>query len=89
MLNIIRKIQPNYVVKGKEHEGHLNPEEPSINSYGGKLVFCSGESSFSSSYLIHQGLLNPLKKNKNHLIPNDYFQRHKLTYNNLHYQNVF
>ena len=54
--DIILKLQPDYVVKGKEHEGHFNSEEIAINSYGGKLVFCSGKSSFSSSYLIHQDL---------------------------------
>ena len=80
--NVIRRIKPEYVVKGKEHEGVFNPEETATNSYGGKLVFCSGESSFSSSYLIQQDLLT-YQKSKNNLIPKDYFERHKLSYDNL------
>jgi len=80
--DVIRRLKPEYVVKGKEHEGVYNPEETATNSYGGKLVFCSGESSFSSSYLIQQDLLT-YQKSKNNLIPKDYFERHKLSYDNL------
>ena len=80
--NIIKSFKPQFVVKGKEHEGKYNPEENVLGSYGGKLVFCSGDASFSSSYLIKQNLLNETD-NKNLNLPDEYIKRHKLNYNDL------
>ena len=45
---VINKIKPDIVVKGKEHEKQINPESKIIKKYGGKLIFSSGESLFSS-----------------------------------------
>ncbi len=44
-------LQPDCVVKGKEHELGDNPEESVLAQYGGKLVFGSGITSYSSSDL--------------------------------------
>lgn len=52
VLDVIDQIRPDIVVKGKEHEGGENPEAASVLRYGGKLVFSSGESFFSSNDLI-------------------------------------
>ena len=51
---LIGKFRPDIVVKGKEHENRLNPEEAVIKKYGGKLIFSSGEVSFSSLELIQR-----------------------------------
>jgi rfaE bifunctional protein kinase chain/domain len=48
----IEKCQPTFVVKGKEHEDRLNTELEILKSYGGKLLFTSGEIGFSSFYLL-------------------------------------
>jgi rfaE bifunctional protein kinase chain/domain len=48
VVDVIRALQPEVVVKGKEHEIAHNPEKDAIDSYGGRLIFSSGEVVFSS-----------------------------------------
>ena len=45
--DFISKLRPDVVVKGKEHQSQFNPEEEVLKSYGGKLLFGSGEIVFS------------------------------------------
>ena len=52
--NVIERLRPDIVVKGKEHESKLNPELIALSSYGGRLVFSSGESIFSTLDLIRR-----------------------------------
>ena len=70
----IRFLQPHMVVKGKEHERALNPEQAEVDSYGGKLLFSSGEVRFSSFDLLQRELretnFSPIVK------PQDYPRRH-------------
>lgn len=49
---VIKELKPNVVVKGSEHEDKLNPELELIKSYGGKLIFGSGDIKFSSLALL-------------------------------------
>jgi rfaE bifunctional protein kinase chain/domain len=49
----IKKLKPGIVVKGKEHEEHYNPESETVKAYGGKLLFSSGDISFSLAELLH------------------------------------
>jgi rfaE bifunctional protein kinase chain/domain len=51
---IIARLRPDIVVKGKEHENLLNVEARIVTEYGGKLLFSSGEESFSSLDLIRR-----------------------------------
>jgi rfaE bifunctional protein kinase chain/domain len=51
----IAKLRPEVVVKGREHLSRENVEEPLARSYGGRLVFSSGDSFFSATDLISQG----------------------------------
>ncbi len=48
----ISRLKPAAVVKGKEHEKQFNPEQQVVESYGGKLLFSSGEVRFSSMELL-------------------------------------
>lgn len=48
----IEKNKPNIVVKGKEFASKYNHELDIIKSYGGKLLFSSGEIGFSSMDLL-------------------------------------
>jgi rfaE bifunctional protein kinase chain/domain len=48
----INELKPAIVVKGKEHEEVYNPESEVVKSYGGKLLFCSGDISFSLAELL-------------------------------------
>lgn len=50
----IARLKPAVVVKGKEFEFRKNPEQDSVNAYGGKLLFGSGEVSFSSLDLLQR-----------------------------------
>jgi rfaE bifunctional protein kinase chain/domain len=70
----VAKLMPDVVVKGKEHEQHFNPEKPIIESYGGKLLFSSGEVRFSSMDLLQRELResNPFTIRK----PDDFPRRH-------------
>ena len=74
----IAALKPEVVVKGKEHESKLNPERSCIESYGGRLLFSSGESIFSSVDLLRHELDESsscsIKK------PLDYPARHNFLY---------
>lgn len=70
----LKRIKPNFVVKGKEHENTINLELKILNKIGGQLIFSSGETIFSSYDLIQSEVVN---RSKRSLIPNDFLQRHK------------
>lgn len=44
----LQKLKPEYVVKGREYMQLQNPELPVVQSYGGNILFSSGEVRFSS-----------------------------------------
>jgi len=52
--SFIDELKPDVVVKGKEYEDRKNPETIILNKYGGKLLFSSGDSRFSSLDLIRR-----------------------------------
>ena len=68
ILEFIKATKPSVLVKGKEHEFSSNIEREVLASYGGKLIFGSGEIQFSSLDLIRKEFLEPnffiLKKAK-------------------------
>lgn len=51
---LIRKLQPAVVVMGKEHENTFSPELEAVQSYGGQLLFGSGDTTFSSLELLRR-----------------------------------
>ena len=53
---MIAALKPTVVVKGKEHESRHNPEQAAVDAYEGKLLFSSGEVSFSSLDLLRREL---------------------------------
>lgn len=55
----IRQFKPDIVVKGNEHKEHDNVEARLVEAYGGRLVFASGDVTFSSLGLLHQELQEP------------------------------
>lgn len=69
----IEKYKPDIVVKGNEYENKENPELEIINSYGGKLLFSSGEIGFSSMDLLRQEFLST---NHNVKHSSKYIKRH-------------
>jgi rfaE bifunctional protein kinase chain/domain len=74
---LIKRTKPEIVVKGKEHESRFNPELAVIESYGGALVFSSGETIFSSIELIRKEFAT--SSNQTIHLPTDYMQRHRIS----------
>lgn len=50
----VAHLRPAVVVKGREHEGGENPELEVLQTYGGNLLFGSGDTTFSSLDLIRR-----------------------------------
>ena len=77
----LKEIRPNYVVKGHEFQKMHNPELDIVRSYGGKLLFSSGEVVYSSADLIGQEL--GAKTNRFGEREDKYLQRHNTGFENL------
>ena len=70
----IAALKPAVVVKGKEHEFAYNSEHDAVAAYGGRLLFSSGETVFSSVDLLRQELPVPLASRL--VLPDDFPSRH-------------
>ena len=73
----IRRLRPDIVVKGKEHEGKRNVEEAATRSYGGQLIFSSGEVIYSSVDLLRREFESQEKTAA--FLPTEYLRRHHIT----------
>ena len=73
---VINKLKPDIVFKGKEHEKSFNEELELVESYGGKLLFGSGETVFISSELIGNEIF--LQNNININIDKKFTKRHHI-----------
>lgn len=74
ILEYIKRRKPDILVKGKEFENRYNPEEEILKSYGGKILFSSGEIGFSSLNLLKDFDTSFL--NLSH--DNSFIKRHKI-----------
>ena len=72
--DVIARLRPDIVVKGKEHESRFNPELPVLEQYGGRLLFSSGETTFSSLELIRREFYDSAPRSIS--LPQDYMDRH-------------
>ncbi|MCB1192968.1 MAG: adenylyltransferase/cytidyltransferase family protein [Flavobacteriales bacterium] len=76
--DFIKELRPHYVIKGKEHESKENPEKEVVESYGGKLIFSSGDIVYSSLNLLKQEFgeitFSTIEK------PLDFLHRHSFTF---------
>lgn len=70
----IARLKPDVVVKGKEHEPHFNPELTAVEQYGGKLLFSSGATLFSSVDLIRRAFYE--SDPRSIVEPKGYLERH-------------
>jgi rfaE bifunctional protein kinase chain/domain len=74
----IARLKPDIVLKGKEHESQFNPELAVLSGYGGRLLFSSGETVFSSVDLLRREFL------ESHLrtieVPHDFLRRHGINH---------
>lgn len=76
--DFLNELKPNFVVKGKEHELNVNVEKKVLDSFGGKLVFSSGDVQFSSLDLITKEI-DLQRAAMAFPLPRDYMERHKIT----------
>lgn len=74
--DVIARIRPDIVVKGKEHESRFNPELAALEQYGGKLLFSSGETVFSSIDLIRKSFYEPIMNGIE--LPHEFLARHNI-----------
>ncbi len=75
--DFIAVLQPSTVVKGLEHKNQFNSEAAAVNLYGGRLIFSSGESLFSSIDLLNRDFLQV-----NHIAihpQREFLQRHNIS----------
>lgn len=72
--SFLAKLKPEIVVKGKEFEDRFNSEKAVVESYGGHLLFGSGEVRFSSLDLLQRELLET--NYSSILKPGDFPKRH-------------
>lgn len=72
---VLMSLRPQVVVKGPEFADQFNREQSAIDSYGGRLLFCSGEVRLSGPDLFQKEYLknNKLKFEK----PASYINRHR------------
>jgi len=73
---LISRLRPDIVVKGKEHEARQNQELKALEQYGGSLVFSSGETVFSSLDLIRKEFRTFDSRSIN--LPVEYLARHTI-----------
>jgi len=73
---LIEQKRPDIVVKGKEHQLKINSEQDIVKTYGGKLIFGSGEITFSSLDLLHKEFRG--FKDDHIDLPLDYLKRHSI-----------
>lgn len=71
---VISRLRPEIVVKGKEHESSFNPELQALEQYGGRLLFSSGETVFSSVDLLRKEFSET--DYRSIALPHDYLARH-------------
>jgi len=70
----LTELKPDIVLKGKEFENVDNPEESILATYGGRLLFASGESTYSGSKLLDH--VNNSTRLNTLVQPSEYLERH-------------
>jgi rfaE bifunctional protein kinase chain/domain len=78
----IAQLKPAVVVKGKEYEDRHNRESSIVESYGGKVLFGSGDITFSSMDLLQR----EFRETEHTTVqrPKDYIDRHKINVSDLY-----
>ncbi len=77
---LIKKVKPDFILKGKEHENKFNPEEKILKKYGGKIIFSSGDVTFTSRDFIN---FNNKKDIYKFNLPKRFLSRHNIEISNL------
>lgn len=78
---VIERLKPDIVVKGKEHESRFNREAKAVAGYGGRLIFSSGETVFSSLDLIRREFQSLVPNSIG--LPAEFLARHQISISRL------
>lgn len=81
VLQLINKLRPQIIVKGKEFESRDNPELEGLKKYGGKLIFGSGEFELGSDFYMKS--LHNIGSSFDFSELKPYAQRHDIQLNDL------
>jgi rfaE bifunctional protein kinase chain/domain len=73
-LDLIKRIKPNVIVMGKEHEKFRNEEDKELKKNGIEIIYSSGETKFSS-----QDLIKKETTNDKFQLPREYLTRHNIS----------
>ncbi|MCR9219888.1 MAG: PfkB family carbohydrate kinase [Alphaproteobacteria bacterium] len=68
-------LKPDIIVKGAEHKEHFNVEQAIVDSYGGRLIFGSGDVAFSESETPDSDFSRQPPVSA---VPSEYIARHSL-----------
>ena len=79
--DVISRLRPDIVVKGREYESSFNSELAALEQYGGKLLFSSGENIFSSIDLIRKEFEG--FNSRSIKLPKEFLDRHGLSVTSL------
>ena len=79
--DFVSELQPSVVVKGNEHENTNNPEQTIVQDYGGKLLFGSGVTTFSSMELFRREM--EVIDHSTIVKPKEYITRHNINVSGL------
>lgn len=74
--DFIAALKPEFVIKGREHLDDENEEQAIVDSYGGKLLFASGEVRFSSMQLLKREYADRVHSAIE--LPKNYPERHSM-----------
>jgi rfaE bifunctional protein kinase chain/domain len=76
--NAIKKTNPDIIIKGQEHASKNNPEDEYKKQYKFDLIFCSGETTFSSNTILEKEI------NKKFIsYPKSFMDRNKINKNKI------
>ncbi len=81
IIDLVDRVKPDFIIKGKEHENRENPEIISLEKYGGKLIFSSGETTFSSYDLIRKEF--DFISSTSVTMPKEFLSRHNIDENSI------
>ena len=70
---VVERLRPDILVKGKEHAKNQNEEAAWLSAWGGKLLFASGESTYFSDELLPS---KSIDFHRHWIYPIDYMARH-------------
>jgi len=73
---LIARLRPGVVVKGREHVQRFNPELAVLDEYQGRLLFSSGEVTFTSQDLIQRE--REPTESLNLRLPSSFIMRHNI-----------